>query len=188
MVRGWWPDRNPLRRRSHRVEAAVGAGLVVVFFAGAPLLGIAAGDWMHNVAENSARTQKLAIETQAVLLHSAPPAMLAARALQSMTDELARWTAPHGVVRTGQVPVPAGTEAGTTVAVWTDAEGRLTSPPLSAAVISDQALMAGVLTPVAFGAVLAAGWLVVRRLLLARRLAWWEAQWSATGPRWTSRR
>lgn len=159
-----------------------------MFFAGAPLLGVAAGDWMRNAAEHSARTQQVAIQTRAVLLQSAPPAVLAARALRSMTDELARWTAPHGGVRTGEVPVPAGTKAGTTVAVWTDVQGRLTNPPLSTTVISDQALMVGVLTPVAFAAVLAASWLVVRRLLLARRLAWWEAQWSATGPRWTSRR
>src|SRR5262249_59373791 len=42
-VRGWWPDRNPLRRRCDRAEAAIVTMLVAVFVAGAPLLGLAAG-------------------------------------------------------------------------------------------------------------------------------------------------
>jgi hypothetical protein len=106
----------------------------------------------------------------------------------TVTDEPVRWTAPHGLVRTGDVPVPGGTKAGTTLAVWTDSQGQLTNPPLPPSVVSDQALMAGLLTPAALALTMAGGWLVLRRVLLARRLAWWEAQWSATGPRWTSRR
>jgi len=38
---GW--DRNPLRRRIDRVEAAVVAGLIAVFLISAPVLGAAAG-------------------------------------------------------------------------------------------------------------------------------------------------
>src|SRR5215469_311228 len=45
-VRGWWPDRNPLRRRCDRAEAALVTVLVAVFLAGAPLLALAAG-WLR---------------------------------------------------------------------------------------------------------------------------------------------
>src|SRR5262249_35025357 len=44
-VRGWWPDRNPLRRRCDRAEAALVTVLVAVFLAGAPLLAVSAGRW-----------------------------------------------------------------------------------------------------------------------------------------------
>ena len=42
-VRGWWPDRNPLRRRCDRAEAAIVTVLVAAFLAGALLLAPAAG-------------------------------------------------------------------------------------------------------------------------------------------------
>ena len=32
-VRGLWPDRNPLRRTSDRIEAVIAGGLVVAFLA-----------------------------------------------------------------------------------------------------------------------------------------------------------
>src|SRR5262249_56389680 len=47
-VRGWWPDRNPLRRRCDRAEAALFTVLVAVFLAGAPLLALSAGRWAHD--------------------------------------------------------------------------------------------------------------------------------------------
>ena len=37
VVRGLWPDRNPLRRTIDRAEAVVVAGLAIVFLAGPPL-------------------------------------------------------------------------------------------------------------------------------------------------------
>ena len=43
----------------------------------------------------------------------------------------ARWTAPDGAERAGQVPVRAGTPAGTAVTVWTDTAGE---PPTRAAI------------------------------------------------------
>ena len=37
VVRGLWPDRNPLRRTLDRIEGVIVGGLAVVFLAGAPL-------------------------------------------------------------------------------------------------------------------------------------------------------
>ena len=47
-VRGWWPDRNPLRRRCDRAEAALVTLLVAVFVASAPLLALLAGRQAHD--------------------------------------------------------------------------------------------------------------------------------------------
>ena len=42
VLRGLWPDRNPLRRTIDRAEAVVVAGLAVVFLAGVPLAAVSA--------------------------------------------------------------------------------------------------------------------------------------------------
>jgi len=41
VVRGLWPDRNPLRRSSDRAEAGIIAGLAAAFLLGAPLIAVA---------------------------------------------------------------------------------------------------------------------------------------------------
>ena len=52
---GW--DRNPLRRRIDRVEAAVVAGLIAVFLISAPVLGAAAGHWSNSAAMREQRAE-----------------------------------------------------------------------------------------------------------------------------------
>ena len=189
IVRGVRPDRNPLRRGTDRVEAAIGAGLLITFLAGAPLLGIAAGQWVRSSGEHAelaARSHDHPV--QAVLLHSAPPPVLAVRAASVIADEPVRWTGADGMVRTAQLPVPGGDRAGATLMVWTDSQGRLVAAPPMPSQISDQVTLATIFTPAALAIALLGCWILVRLLLHRRRLAWWEAQWSAIGPRWTTRR
>ena len=57
-VRGWWPDRNPLRRRCDRAEAALFTVLVAVFLAGAPLLALSAGRWAHDSGPPAGHAQR----------------------------------------------------------------------------------------------------------------------------------
>lgn len=183
------PDRNPLRRRYDRVEAAIGVGLLMTFLVGAPLLGIAAGQWTRTAgerAELAARSH--AHQVRAVLLHTAPPAVLSVRAASVESEEPVRWTSPDGQVRTAQIAVPGGSQAGATLLVWTDGQGRLTAPPPGPGEISDQVILTSTFVPIAVALVAGGAWLAARRVLHARRLRWWEAQWSAIGPRWTSRR
>ncbi len=189
IVRGMRPDRNPLRRSYDRIEAAVGVGLLMTFLAGAPLLAIAAGQWAQSAGEHAERTARVhARQVPAVLLQSAPPPVLSMRATSVMSNEPVRWTAPGGLARTAQVAVPVGTKAGSTLLVWTDSQGRLTTPPPMPGQVSDQVLLSSMFAPAALALAIGGIWLAARRLLHARRLRWWEAQWSAVGPRWTSRR
>jgi len=183
------PDRNPLRRSYDRIEAAIGAGLLTTFLIGAPLLAIAAGQWAQSAGEHAERTARVhAHQVPAVLLRTAPPPALSMRAASVVSNEPVRWISPGGLARIAQVPVPAGTKAGTTLLVWTDSTGRLTTPPPMPAQISDQVLLSSMFAPAALALAIGGIWLAARRLLHARRLRWWEAQWSAIGPRWTSRR
>jgi hypothetical protein len=189
IVRGMRPDRNPLRRGYDRIEAAIGVGLLMTFLVGAPLLGIAAGQWTRSAGEHAELAARVrAHPVRAVLLHTAPPAVLSIRAASVESDEPVRWASPDGQVRTAQVPVPGGAKAGATLLVWTDSHGRLAEAPPPPGEISDQVILASTFGPIAVALVTGGAWLAARRVLHARRLRWWDAQWSAIGPRWTSRR
>jgi hypothetical protein len=57
-VRGWLPDRNPLRRPCDRAETAVLAALVIAFFAVAPFAAMACGAWVHAMGHRVQATQQ----------------------------------------------------------------------------------------------------------------------------------
>ena len=99
----------------------------------------------------------------------------------------ARWTAPDGMVVTGDITVPVGTRAGATVPVWTTRDGQLTSHPMSdsqVASLTDLGQMAGA---AAVALLLTLVGVLARRSLDKRRMAAWDADWQSTGPRWTTR-
>ncbi len=184
VVRGLWPDRNPLRRSLDRVEGVVVTGLAVAFLAGAPLSVVAAAHAAYGTAARIARTQQAEWhQVSAVLLSSIPVAIEGYQpAVRAM------WTAPDGTRRTGMVPAPNVTRAGGTVRVWVDAAGWLTGPPLQPAQVEGQVVLAALLAPVALGIVLLCAGQLIHFLLARRRLAAWETEWQVVEPRWTRRR
>jgi hypothetical protein len=184
VVRGLWPDRNPLRRTVDRVEAVVVGALAVAFLTGAPLAAVAAGQSAYGNASRAAYIQQAAWhQVRAVLLTSVP-----ALGYGYQATVRAMWTAPGGTRRTGPVPAPPVAQAGATVEVWVDAAGRLTGPPLQSSQVRGQAVLAAAFAPVVIGlAVLCVGQLA-HSVLGRRRLAAWDADWQITGPRWTRRR
>lgn len=180
-VRGMWPDRNPLRRRGDRAAAAITAGLLTAFLVGTPATAVAAGNWVHANGVRTQRAEELTRhQTHAVLLGNARPAKCGA----SMA---ARWSAPDGTTRFGEITAMAGPMAGNAVMIWTDNSGRLTGPPLRHAVVVDRASLAAVLASLVLGLLLLSGAVLAHRALNRRRLAAWEADWSATEPRWRRR-
>jgi hypothetical protein len=72
-VRGWWPDRNPLRRRCDRVEAGAAAGLIAALFVVGPVVGVIGAQAAYDA---SLRLQQLerasSHRVAAVLLARAP--------------------------------------------------------------------------------------------------------------------
>lgn len=175
---GLWPDRNPLRRRCDRVEAAILAGLVAAFVLGGSLAALTAGRWTYDTALRNEQAGRAARhQVAAVLLTTAQgwsPAMVQAR-----------WAAPGGVRRTGWVPVPAGSPAGSTVRVWIGPAGRPAEPPLRHSQIVGQAVMAAAAAVFAVAMLLGGAGLFARHVADRRRLAAWDAQWRTTGPKWS---
>lgn len=188
LVRGLWPDRNPLRRRSDRAEAALVAGLLAGLLAGAPTAAITAGGWAYSAGIRAEHAQRAWHQAPAMLLETAHAPAGTAQGYAPGVQVQARWTAPDGTPRIGEVTVSAGAAAHSTLLVWTDAAGRLQGPPLRHGTVITLAAVAAICAPVLAGLLLLGAWQLARRALERRRMAAWEADWLVTGPRWTSRR
>ena len=181
-ARARWPDHNPLRRASDRFEAATVACLLVLFLIGAPLVGLFAWQW---AAGAGARTQHAPrYQVTAVLQADA-----AAQAYTwSQTLVKARWTAPDGTVRTGQIDAPVGLQHGSKLTIWTDRSGHVLAPPLRQDQVTSQAVLATVVATLVLATVLISAGTLTRRILDRQRLAAWDADWRATGPQWSRQR
>ncbi len=184
-----WPDRNPLRRTSDRVEAAMVAAALILFLAGAPLLAVFAWHWADSAALRVQQRQRSSWhEVSAVVLASPRPIVDIGYGGVTGSEVLARWTAPDGTARTGDVTAPASAQVGSTVRIWVNQSGGATGPPLRAEQATGQAVLAGVLALFALAAVLVCAVALAVHVLDRRRLESWAADWRATGPSWNSHR
>jgi len=189
VLSGIWPDRNPLRRSLDRVEAVVLAAVIAVFLVGAPIAAFTTGQWAEHGAAAAARAERAAwYPVRAVILHGVPRPSDNPYGAVYLVHVPARWTAQDGAVRTGTVTAAAGTPAGATVTIWTSVQGVPMGPPLNAAQISRQAVLAGLTAVLGLALLLTVSAFVIRRLLNRRRMAAWDAEWSATGPQWCNYR
>ncbi len=188
-LRGLWPDHNPLRRASDRIEATVIAAALLIFLIGAPLLALAAGHWAGAAALRVERAQQRSWrQVPAVLLANAGSVSGEGYGGVSTAEVQAKWTTSDGKVRTGDVPALPGARAGSMVRIWVDGAGEQTGPPLRHDQATGQAFLAAVTAPLALGAFLLCAASLTLQGLDRRRLAAWDADWQATEPRWSSRR
>lgn len=187
LLRGLRPDRNPLRRGSDRAETVVLAALLAAFLAAAPFAAHAAGNWALASSVREAQAQRARLtQVTATLVRTAP--VWGGYGSGGGAATTARWRAPDGRPRTGEVFVTAAALAGGTVRIWVDQAGRLASPPLTHDQLTGRAQFVTGAAVTWLAAMLAvAGWLT-RRSLNRRRLAAWDAEWLAYGPRWSPRR
>lgn len=184
MIRGLWPDRNPLRRPIDRTESLVMAGLVIAFLAAAPLAVAVAANTAHNTATRTAQTQKAD-------WHQVPAVLLSSNVVPGdgyVPSVVAMWTAANGSVRTGLVPAPPVPRAGARVMVWVNAAGWETGQPLPPSEIRSQMVLAAIIAPVMLGLVLLCAGQVAHSLLQRHRLAAWDVEWRTVGPQWSERR
>jgi len=178
-------DRNPLRRRTDKIAAGLAAVPMAVFLAGTPVLSMVAVGWADRAT---------AAEQQATLSWRQVPAVLSQAApvpgawdVSGYSWVLARWTAPDGRARAGEIPVSGALPAGRTVRLWVDAAGSPTGLPPGRRTVLARQTAAAVIAVVVLGSVLLCLAAAGRRVLDRRRLADWEAGWAAVGPPWTRR-
>jgi hypothetical protein len=186
MLRGLRLDRNPLRRGTDRAETMIVLVLLAAFGCGAWFGAHAAANWSATSAGRVMRAQHAAYhQVRAVLLEQPVPETAFGTSLGPRAQ--ARWTAPDGSEHTGYVDASLDSPIGGTVLTWVDRSGNQVSPLLPDQVALRSDMAAGAAVGVAGISVLLLG-LAVHQALNRRRLAAWDAEWHATGPRWTTRR
>ena len=184
-IRRWRFDRNPLRRAADRAETAVLAVLVAAFLIGAPFAALATGAWLHGMALQAQLAQDASRwQVTAVVLTVAAPT---ADGEQLAWQAQARWRAPDGREVTHEIPVSSGTGVGGKLQVWTDRTGDFTFAPLLDSQVAGQTAAGETLGVLASAGVLTLGGALALWRLNKRRMAAWDADWQATGPRWTTR-
>jgi hypothetical protein len=180
-------DGNPLRRRTDRVATWLAAQFLVVVLIGVPLAGIATFTWAARAGAAELRAERSWREVPAVLLRSVPVPDSFSGGVFGYSWVPARWTAPDGHVRSGDVPVEVGLAAGRTVRLWVDDAGRPMDVPLTHKAVLARAATAAAVATILLLIVLSFVAIAGRWLLDRRRLADWELAWAIVGPQWTKR-
>jgi len=118
LARGRRLDRNPLRRGSDRAETVVSGALLAGFLAAAPFAAHAAGSWAYATSAREAQAQQATIrQVPATLVQSPSLAAGFPGAGAASLSVVARWRAPDGQERTGELVVPSGAETDSAVPV-----------------------------------------------------------------------
>ena len=157
--------------------------LVTVFLIGAPFAAMMTSNVAGRGAAATARLERATWHPVAAVVQGGVPQTPNPYGAGYVTKVPVRWTL-DGVAHTATVTAPAGTPAGTTVTIWTGQSGEQVGPPLAASQVAHQATLAGVLAVTVFAVTIIVSALVIRWILDRRRMAAWDAEWSATGPQW----
>ena len=178
-------DRNPLRRRTDKIAACLAVVLVAVFLIGALMVSVVAVSWVGRAAAAEQRAARSWRLVPAVVQRAAPAP--AASQLNGNTWIPARWTAPDGQARAGQIPVTVAVAAGQTVRLWVNEAGTPTGPPPNRGAVVVDAVATAAFALVVLASVLLCLARTGLWVLYRRRLAAWEAAWATVGPQWTRR-
>lgn len=188
LARRWGLVSSPLRRRTDRIEGWLRVGLLAAFLIGTPLAAVGTGQWTAAAMTRTAQAQAANDHHVAATLLPPVPSDSASAARGPVSWVRARWTAPDGSTRTGQVQAPLGARAGSTVWVWTDSQGHLTSEPLTHGQVVGRVITGVLVTVMTLMLVVLIILAVAHRMLERRRLADWEQSWSRVEPLWNRRR
>src|SRR3954470_6978171 len=140
----------PLKRRSDRVQVLGRVVVVLALVAAAPL-AVTATEITRGSMEAAAAVQVAQRHpARAVVLEdTAPAAQKSGDPEASFVTVEATWRGSLGRLRHGPLLVPSGTVAGTTVPVWVDRHGELTTAPMDQDSIDVTGFAAGVVAIVA---------------------------------------
>ncbi|WP_171107703.1 MULTISPECIES: hypothetical protein [unclassified Streptomyces] len=173
----WRWRRNPLKRRSDRVEAWVLLGAWVL----TALVGALAGLTVSRTVEGELARERVEWRPVEARLTEPVPGSSPTRSGAASTARVwaeVRWSAPDGSDRTGQARARPGSPAGTPVTVWTDRQGRLVTEPTTPSEARVRANLIGTLAGVGATAVPLVGERLLRGRLERRRLDQWDADWA----------
>jgi hypothetical protein len=182
-------DRNPLRRPADRVEAWLRLLMLALALTAVPAIAIGCGLIGNQMLTHRAQAQRHADhQVSAVITQQAPPAVVDPYVADPDVWVQARWMAPDGATRSGQILAPAGTQPGQTIPVWVNAVGQVVGPPPQHQNVMAESIMVGVIGGCTLILLLMGLQAAARRTLDRQRLKAWDSEWQATGPLWTGHR
>jgi hypothetical protein len=175
----------PLKRTSDRVQFLARVLLVCSLATTVPVALVVASVTHARVVAEATAQALTRHQVDAELLADPVVATRGADDVPPASRAPVLWSGPSGEEHTGALVVPVGAEAGSTVPVWVDRAGDLTTRPLDGgdALGSAVAMAAGTLLCVSS---FAAGlYLAFGASLDRRRLRRWAADWAVVEPVWT---
>jgi hypothetical protein len=172
--------RNPLVRRSDRLEGAFLAVAVLLALLAVPLvMALGQADVAMEVAASETQTSARHQVTATVLKAAPQPAAVGDGAPITQNSRVtAGWRLPNGSPRTGVVTVPAGdATVGSQTPIWLDHKGKQTSAPLTHSDAVTNGVLVGAFAWLCTIALLAGAYWVARQVLDHHRAARWAAEW-----------
>ncbi|WP_063740158.1 Rv1733c family protein [Amycolatopsis jejuensis] len=174
--------RNPLVRRSDRVEGLLAGIAVLIALLAVPFaMAIGSADIAAETAASDAQLQSRHQVTATVLTTAAQPVASVGDTAPIANNARvnAVWQPMNGATRTGMITVPNGSATeGTTTPIWLDQAGKQTTAPLTHADAVTNGILVGAFTWLCVVAVLAGAFWVARRVLDHRRAARWADEWA----------
>ena len=181
-------DHNPLRRPADRAEAWLRLLMIALILTVVPVTAIGCGLVANQVFARQARAEHRADHlVSAVLIEPTAGSAIDPYVADPETFVQARWTAPDGVVRTGQILAPAGAPAGRIIRIWVNDSGVTVDSPSGHTKVVTGAALVGVTSGLMLILMLVLLQAAARRMLDRQRLAAWDTEWRGTGPLWTGR-
>jgi hypothetical protein len=182
-------DDNPLRRPADRVDAWLRLATAILILTAVPVTAIIAGQTADHLFSRQAQAQQAADHlVGAVLTQNARASSIDPYAAVPDTWVTARWTAPDGTARSGQVLAPIGSFAGAAVPIWVSASGAVADPPARHADVVAEVAVTMMLTSITLTGLLLGIQAVAHHFLDRRRFRSWDAEWRSIGPLWTGHR
>ncbi|MFC6085220.1 Rv1733c family protein [Sphaerisporangium aureirubrum] len=182
-------DRNPLRRRSDRIEAvAVLITMLVLLACLWPALAVAGTVYRQGVALEHADPQVRHPVMAVLLENAASTTTVTAQGTAVEVKAKVRWQGPDGRQHVAVRPVPAEARSGSTLRIWVDESGDPVAPPRRHTQTVTDAAVAGFGVMVAASGVLFVILSLVRWLLDRRRYADWDTAWTSAEQRWRPRK
>ena len=176
--------RNPLRRRTDRLEAA----LLLTAFAVALLVVPAAaivGTAVRDRAEQAAARERTERHPVRARTQEDAGSSASSGSTQFITPVRVAWLDRSGTTQEGQTDVVIGTKTGAELTIWLDREGTITTAPRDSTDSAALGTLAGMTLPMLAWPLLFALFRLARRPLNRARTDAWAREWEQVSPRWT---
>ena len=177
----------PLKRSTDRIQVLARVLLVLTVLMAVPIalaVATATGSSIRSVADAEAASRH---QVSATLVEDAvaPPMSDAEHAVMSARVD-ATWSGATGI-RRGAVRAPAAAKAGSTVDIWVDDSGALTTAPMDGSQVVGQTILASLATFAGISAAAGLGYVTIYRLLERGRMRRWGHDWSVVEPVWSGK-